>query len=195
MSNIAQQIKQNLEFIHSFQPHGAAIDLAHNMLLFGALLSAKPDKVLEIGVGTGLATETLIHGIQYNKKGSLDCVDSLYDLHGNFPTALYERLLAHPLVNFIESGEDEFLQTLDSDSYDFVLSDGNHFNTNWDKIFDITTPNGFIFCHDVSNPGYPNLMNYKIRADELGKPNHLFNKNSRPSEDCSRGFLMIINKK
>ena len=52
-----------------------------------------------------------------------------------------------------------------------------------------------MFFHDVTNPGYPNLLNYQKRAEELGKPFYLFNSDSRSDERCWRGLLMIVNKK
>ncbi len=47
--------------------HAVAIDLAHNVFLIGAVLSRKPERVLELGVGTGYVTRSLLHALRYNR--------------------------------------------------------------------------------------------------------------------------------
>ncbi len=49
-----------------------AIDLAHNVFLVGALLARKPDNLLELGVGSGYVTHSLLHGMRFNRKRQAD---------------------------------------------------------------------------------------------------------------------------
>ena len=54
--------------------HDASIDACHATLLLGVLLSAKPQNLLEIGIGPGLATRTMLSAIEYNRIGKLTCL-------------------------------------------------------------------------------------------------------------------------
>ena len=42
--------------------NAVAIDLAHNVFLVGAVLARKPENVLELGIGSGYVTNSLLHG-------------------------------------------------------------------------------------------------------------------------------------
>ena len=53
-----------------------AIDDPHAMLIFGLAISHKPEQVLEIGVGSGFLTQTLLNAVEYNQRGILTCVDN-----------------------------------------------------------------------------------------------------------------------
>ena len=98
---------------------------------------------------------------------------------------------------YILAEEKDFVFSIEENQFDFIVSDGDHLHAGeWaEQIFKILKPDSFMFFHDVNNPGYPNLMNYKILADKYNKPNFLFKESSRADEDCQRGTLMIINKK
>ncbi len=174
---------------------GGGIDGAHGALLLGALLSTKPTNCLEFGIGPGRSTRTLLAGIGFNQKGSLTCVDNMHDYGGNLSVEFYDELQRNPKVNIVISNEGDFVAAAESNSYDFLMSDGDHGQNGSlvDKVFDMMKPDSFMFFHDVCD--YPGLMRYKTRADELGKPNYLFSQSSRPNEKTERGFLMVINKK
>jgi len=63
----------------------ASVDLCHGLFLLGALTSAKPKNILELGIGPAFASEILCAGIKYNGIGKLTCIDNLADLGGNLP--------------------------------------------------------------------------------------------------------------
>jgi len=188
-------IINKLQILEENQPPGAAIDLNHIILILGTLLSAKPENILELGIGTGKTSEILIQGIKYNKKGYLTCVDNLMDLDGNMSREIFESLKKRN-ISIVQSNERDFVYRTGDNQYQFLVSDADHLAANqWiNEIFRIMSPNSFCFFHDIG-PNYSNLLEYKIKSDELGKPNYLFNISSRPEENCERGLLMVINKK
>ena len=53
----------------NYENHPAAIDLCHNVLLLGAVMSKKPEAVLELGIGTGLVSWTILTAMKYNDAG------------------------------------------------------------------------------------------------------------------------------
>jgi len=188
---------QKFPFLDQYKPHGAAIDFAHAVIILGSLVSSKPENVLEIGIGTGSITNILLNGIDYNQIGKLTCIDNFHDLGGNLPKSTLENLKTKNINIIAPIEEKDFVFSQQENTYDFLVSDGDHLHSGeWvDQMFSIIKPNSFMFFHDVNNPDYINLMNYKLRADELNKPNYLFTKSSRPDENCSRGLLMVINTK
>lgn len=180
------------------RPSKAAIDVAHGMLILGSLMSSKSKNILEIGIGTGFVTSMLLNAIEYNQIGSLTSIDNFHDLGGNLPNQVLENLKTKPNIKIIAPVEEkDFVFSCEENSFDFLVSDGDHLHAGeWtDQIFKIMVPDSIMFFHDVNNPGYSNLKNYKTRADELNKPNFLFKESSRVDEDCHRGILMVINKK
>ena len=104
-----------------------AIDLAHNVFVVGAVLSRKPENVLELGIGSGYVTNSLLHAIHFNRKGQLTSVDNWCDWNGAQPP------FASPLraagVNIVVSGEEEFVRSAADDAYDFLVSDADHFRS------------------------------------------------------------------
>lgn len=180
------------------RPNNAAIDIPHGMLILSTLLSAKPKNILEIGIGTGFITKLLLEGITYNQVGELTTIDNFHDLGGNLPNSTLRELQGQSNIKIIAPVEEkDFVFRSEENQFDFLVSDGDHLHAGeWvDQIFKIIKPNSFMFFHDVNNPGYPNLMNYKTLSDKYNKPNFLFTKSSRADEECERGILMVLNLK
>jgi hypothetical protein len=91
-----------LEFDHR---NKWAVDCAHNMFIIGTVLSKKPNSVLELGVGSGYLTTSLIHALRYNQTGTLTSVDNWFDTHGIEPKLGGELRAAG--VNVVSSGEED----------------------------------------------------------------------------------------
>jgi predicted O-methyltransferase YrrM len=173
-----------------------ALDRAHGMFLIGAVLSRKPQNILELGIGTGYITFSLIHAIQYNKCGKLTSVDNWTDWGGKEPQGVDR--LRQSGVNLVVMGEREFVQQAPADAYDLLVSDADHFNSqNWlDDHLRITQHDGFLFFHDTNQPAYfPGLSTLEGRIRDKGLPHFHFKTNSRSDEHCDRGWLFVINKK
>lgn len=174
-----------------------AIDRCHNIFLIGALLSKKPENILELGIGTAYVTLSIIHAIAYNKKGRLTSVDNFSDWEGQEPEGI--KKIREAGVNVVAPVEEkEFVSNCASDTYDFLISDADHFNSGlWvNNHLRITQHDGFMFFHDTNlKEMFPNLALIEKRIKELGLPYYHFTENSRPDENCERGWLFVINKK
>jgi predicted O-methyltransferase YrrM len=173
-----------------------AIDLAHNAFLVGAVLARKPENVLELGIGSGYVTNSLLHAIRYNRKGQLTSVDNWCDWHGAEPA------FAAPLraagVNIVVAAEEEFVCSGADDAYDFLVSDADHFRSaSWlDQHLRIVEHDGFLFFHDTNQPHmFPGLATTEGQIQKRGLPYFHFKESSRTDERCQRGWLFVINKK
>lgn len=173
-----------------------ALDRAHGVFLHGTVLSRKPKNVLELGLGTGYTTLTLLHALRYNGCGTLTSVDNWFDWGGKEPTGVED--LRRAGVNIVSMGEEEFVRQAPSDAYDLLVSDADHFNSqNWlDEHLRITQHDAFLFFHDTNTPSqFPGLATLEGRIRDKGLPCFHFTSSSRPDEHCERGFLFVMNKK
>ena len=192
-----QALADYFTFLQGFDHTGVsvAIDRCHNLFMMGALLSKKPDDVLELGVGSGFVTVSLIHGLRYNGKGKLTCVDNWADARGGAMDDLAAdlRRLGVNLVAPME--EYRFVSSCPSDSYDFLISDADHVNSGtWvDQHLRIVRKGGFLFFHDTNQlQEYPNMALIEQRVKELNLCHYHFKESSRPDEQCERGWLFVM---
>jgi predicted O-methyltransferase YrrM len=192
-----QDIAPLLTFLSSFNNNNVvAIDLAHNIFLIGAVLSRKPDNVLELGFGSGYVTTSLFQALSFNRKGHLTTVDNWFDWQGREPP--YIENFRKVGINVITSGEEEFVRAAPSDTYDFLVSDADHFRSGgWvDQHLRIVKHDGFIFFHDTNSGAmFPSLGTIEGQIKERGLSHYHFKESSRPDERCQRGWLFVINKK
>lgn len=172
-----------------------AVDRCHNMFMMGALLAQKPDDILELGIGSGYVTVSLIHGIRYNGKGRLTCVDNWTDARGGEMGDVADNLRKVG-VNVVAPVEEyRFVSGCPSESYDFLVSDADHLNSGtWiDEHLRIVRPGGFLFFHDTNQVDeFPNMALIVRRVQELGLCHYHFKKSSRPDEQCERGWLFVM---
>ena len=181
----------------------AAVDQCHLDLTYGLIRAHKPKKVLEIGVGSGRTTATLIKGIHDNGDASnttITLVDNWVDWNGTKPTEILDEIQSH--VQIIEAPERDFVFTT-RDQWDFIFSDADHWNTDkwFDYVYDkLLRPHGILIYHDVSKKEgfpedelrFPNLYNILIKVRERGIAHMHFDRCSTKDERCFRGFLVIF---
>jgi predicted O-methyltransferase YrrM len=170
-----------------------AIDDPHAMLIFGLVLSHKPEQVLEIGVGSGFLTQTLLNAVEYNQRGALTCVDNWFDASGEEPK-FFEELRSRG-ARHVFSSEKEFVTSCEAEAFDFILSDGDHFNSgDWiDDTLRILRPGGVVVFHDTNQPEvFPNLGKIVKRVEELGLPHYHFTQKSRKDERTDRGLFLVF---
>lgn len=173
-----------------------ALDLAHNVFLVGAVLARKPERILELGVGSAYLTNSLMNAIAYNRKGCLTSVDNWCDWGGNEPA--FASGLRDAGVNLVVSGEEEFVRAASDDAFDFLVSDADHFRSaSWlDQHLRIVQHDGFLFFHDTNQADmFPGLATLESQIRDRGLPHFHFKESSRPEERCQRGWLFVINKK
>jgi predicted O-methyltransferase YrrM len=176
--------------------NAVAIDLAHNVFLVGSVLSRKPERVLELGVGSGYVTSSLLYALRYNRKGKLTSVDNWFDWNGAEPA--FASAFRAQGVSVIVSGEEEFVRSTPDDAYDFLVSDADHFQSHsWlDQHLRIVEHDGFLFFHDTNQPRtFPGLASIEAQLQARGLPSVHFKESSRPEERCQRGWLFAVNKK
>ena len=176
--------------------NAVAIDLAHNVFLVGAVLARKPERVLELGVGSGYVTNSLLHALRFNRKGKLTSVDNWFDWNGAEP--VFVARLRAAGVNVVVSSEEEFVRSAPDDVYDFLISDADHFKSGgWlYQHLRIVQHGGFLFFHDTNQPRmFPSLATIEAQIKARGLPHFHFKESSRPEERCQRGWLFVINQK
>lgn len=171
-----------------------AIDNNHIELIYGIIISHKPQNILEIGIGSGLLTKKILSAFKYNGiKNNLDCVDNFFDWSGIAPS----HILDIKDINLIYKSEEEFIRTCEK-KYDLIISDADHFNSHkWiDKTCCLLNENGILIYHDITNKMFPNLSSI-ISFFEINSSKYsyfIFNKNSRNDERCDRGLLIVYRK-
>ena len=171
-------------------PHPFSVDLAHCAFVSGCVLSKKPDRVLELGIGPGYLSRALLDALAYNRKGALTCVDGFFDTHGIEPA--HVEPLRRAGAEVVVSTEEAFVKACPSESFDMLVSDADHGRSQeWlDDHLRIVKPGGFLFFHDTNNAMFPNLGAIVEQVARL--PHHHFTANSRPDESCERGLLFVM---
>lgn len=185
-------IENYFDFISTFDWKNNSIDVCHNALLFGTILSAKPIEVLELGIGSGYATKSILYALRYNQIGHLTTVDNFHD--GKIYQLIKEledmgATVCAPVT------EESFVRGAKTDSYDLLVSDADHTHSgDWvEEIYRIVKPNGIMFFHDIF---YTESVNrYLKMAISMNKPHFVFNVSSRSEEECHNGWLMVKNTK
>jgi len=185
-----------------------AVDTCHLNLVIGLIESHKPTSILELGVGSGRTTKAIIEAIKRNQDGELlpsykipevTLVDNWCDWNGKRPDCFEE---LKNIVNVVERDEREFVFTCNK-TYDFIFSDADHWNTDkwfWYVYDRLLNSNGILIYHDVSTQDplprnelrFPNLINILIECKKRGISHMHFDKCSKKSERCFRGFLVIF---
>jgi predicted O-methyltransferase YrrM len=167
-----------------------AMDRNHIHMIHALITCTKPSSVLEIGVGTGLVTNSIIDAFTYNQQPvNLTCVDNFLDWNGNTPIG-FEQF--QDTIKFIHANEKDFVQTHDL-TYDFIISDADHHHTNeWvDKTYNLLNSNGVLIYHDVTNKDFPNLYEIVQFAKNKNIRYSIFDKSTLVDERCDRGLLVI----
>jgi glycosyltransferase involved in cell wall biosynthesis len=194
MENLRHYFDHILTFDYS---DPSAVDCCHNLFLIGAVLSKKPDNILELGIGAGSLTIGLIHALRYNGKGKLTCVDNWFDWGGHEPAGI-EKVRAAGVNVVAPIDEAQFVKDCPTDAYDFLISDADAFLSGlWiDEHLRVTADKGFMFFRNTNRSAdLPHLARIEKRLQELGLYYYHFTEKSRPDEHCDAGWLFAINDK
>jgi predicted O-methyltransferase YrrM len=189
LRNSTDSVSELFDFIKKTIPTKTAIDKCHNLLLFGTIVSAKPQAVLELGIGMGYATQSILFGLGYNGVGRLTCVDSCKDFDSKEPT--HFSALRTLGADIIIKQEEEFIKSQQKNTFDFLVSDADHKNTiNWiDSTVALLKSGSIMFFHDTN---LPPLIELESALNKRSLSTYHFKKSSRNDERCERGWLMAF---
>lgn len=186
-----EAIQQFFKLVESNNNNRICIDRSHNIILFGSIISSKPISILELGIGMGYATKSILLAIKYNNLGKLTCVDSCKDF-AKIPNHFDE--LKNQGANIIIDQEESFINKQNPETYDFLVSDADHKKSiTWiKKTISIMKKDSIMFFHDTNN--IEELKNLESQLNKLGIFCIHFKKSSLPYERCERGWLMAYKK-
>jgi spermidine synthase len=170
-----------------------AMDIAHATLIAGLIGASKPDRVLELGVGSAYLTRVLLAALAENGRGQLTSVDNFADWQGNRPPHLSALAAENPAWQLLEHDETTFLRSAQSAQFDFIVSDGDHAHgyQNAPHVFRLARVGAALAFHDTHNPHFHNLLGrLPERCRQLRFPSAHFFAKSRPEERTDRGLLI-----
>ncbi|MBF0595769.1 MAG: class I SAM-dependent methyltransferase [Candidatus Omnitrophica bacterium] len=194
ISREAQQLFDHFTMYPDADP--VAIDLAHDVLIAGMILSRKPQRVAEFGVGSGFVSGLIAKALHLNAAGRLTCVDNLHDWKGAVPPQI-EKLHSLGRVEFVREDEYAFLKKCPSKAFDLIVSDGDHVNAYYflDHIFRVAAKDAVIFFHDTNNSIFPNLRKVERVIKAHGLFYCHFREKTIAQERTDRGLLLVFKNK
>lgn len=160
------------------------IDACHRELIAAVVRCHKPQRILELGYGTGKTTQAMLDAIAANGQHcDLTVVDNFVDW-GYVPQDIPQLGF-----NLVQADEGEYLSGMQvcTRLFDVIVADADHNRTHehvW-KILQLLNSGGFAFFHDVLNPAFPNL-----RLIPMSLHGITFFCSSLPDEQCNRGLFM-----
>jgi predicted O-methyltransferase YrrM len=177
------------------QDENIKVDVAHSTLLTALVMSHKPQRILELGVGGGRSTDAMLSGLAYNQQPyQYTLVDNWHDFGFTQPAMVSEKY--SDKLDIVTSDEHAFVFSCKT-KYDFIMSDADHSRTDqwFEYVYDnLLNQDGILIYHDVNLIGsdFPNLRNIYYKSIQRGLNFMLFNKNSLPTERCERGLMVIF---
>jgi predicted O-methyltransferase YrrM len=174
------------------------IDVVHAYFLYGLVLSHKPEKILELGIGGGRSLDAILQASKTNSNNvSITVVDNWIDWGGTMPEDVNAKYKND--IKLITSNEKDFIFST-KEKYDFIMSDADHHHTDewFEYVYDnILEQNGILIYHDINliEDSFINLRSIYKKCKERDLHHYLFNKNSLPYERCQRGLLVIFKNK
>lgn len=158
------------------------IDDNHRELIAAFIRCQKPNKILELGFGTGKTTLAIMQAIASNNRGQLTVVDNFHDWCGKRPPHLVDKGF-----ELVVSSEADYVNASPPESWDCIIADADHSGTDrvmW-GLLQMLKPKGFIFVHDVRSTIFPNLQSIPRSLHGL-----TFDQSSQLGEECHRGLFI-----
>ena len=187
-----EELEQMVQSLKAIERSMVSVDLSHAALIYGLAVSGKPNELLELGIGSGLTAFALHHATRFNLCGQLTVVDNYFDWGGGDRPSIADKIAALDNVRLVESSEREFLANTPDNSYDFLLSDADHYGDWQDQHLRVVRPNGTLVFHDTNNPEFPNLLLVEEMIKARRVPYKHYTLSSRPEERCERGLLVAF---
>ena len=190
-----ENLKHYFEYLSAFDPAEInSIDHCHNVLLIGSVLSKKPRNVLELGIGAGGLTISIIYALRYNGVGKLTCVDDWSAWDGREPDGIDE-IRAGGVKIVAPVGIAEYLPQCPDSAFDMVVADALQIEEmeTLDQLERVAAEGAFVFFRN-SNRQVSGGRNGAIEK-WLGNRQmccYHFTESSRPDEHCEEGWLFSI---
>lgn len=169
-----------------------AMDRSHALLVAGLIAAHKPKAVLELGVGSGYLTRVLLAALGANGGGRLSSVDNFFDWNGAEPAHIAALRASAGDWTLITRDETEFLRQAGPETYDLVISDGDHPRgyMNAVDVLRVCRVGGLAVFHDTNNPLFRLLGRVPKRCRQLGFPCWHYT-NAGAGERTDRGLLVV----
>jgi predicted O-methyltransferase YrrM len=173
------------------RPVEVSIDTAHSALIMGLVLSLKPARVLELGLGSGITGELIVRCLEYNGIGAYTLVEGFVDSGGSRTT---DPTWLRTTDEIVASMESDYVSKSESGQFDFILSDADHLHAHLHvaNTIRICRPGGIVVWHDTANSSFPSLAEIPSRARNLGCHVVQFNRESRADERTGRGLTVAF---
>jgi spermidine synthase len=170
-----------------------AIDTAHVLLLAGLVASHKPNRVLELGIGSAYLSKVILSTLEANGAGSLMSVDNFFDWNHSKPLHIQELEEMSTSWRVVVEDETEFVKNAQNEEFDLVVSDGDHTRgyQNAVDVFRICQPGGYLVFHDTRSELFRLLARLPKQVSKLGFSSFHFTRQSRSDECTDRGLLVV----
>jgi len=170
-----------------------AMDEAHAFLIAGLIAAHKPKEILELGAGSGYLSRVILEALNDNQQGTLTSVDNFFDWQGQIPEFLLATQEQYPQWNLVQNDEHHYLSNHASDSFDFIISDGDHVHgyQHAGDIFRLAKPGAILIFHDTHNELFRLLKRLPNRVRQLGFSHFHFTQKSIEGEQTDRGMLVV----
>ena len=190
-----EHLKHYFDYLAAFEKaETRSVDRCHNIFLVGSVLSKKPRSILELGIGTGSLTVSMIYALRYNGVGELTCVDDWSAWGGQEPAGVDEirdggvKMVAPICVS-------DYLRQCRDAAFDMVVADAIHLSSKdvLDQLERVCTDNAFMFVRN-SNRSVMLNENGGIEGWLKARGNLLyhFTESTRADEHCEDGWLFSI---
>ena len=193
-----EHLKHYFDYLAAFDTEEIrSVDRCHNIFLIGSVLSKKPRNILELGIGTGSLTVSMIYALRYNGVGKLTCVDDWSAWGGQEPAGIDE-IRDGGVKMVAPKGGSDYLRECPDASFDMVVADAIHLNSKGvlDQLERVCADNAFVFVRNSNLSGVPS-ENGGIEGwlKARGNPLYHFTESTRSDEHCEDGWLFSIFQK
>ena len=195
---MTEYLRKCFEHILAFEPiEPFAVDRRFNLLLVAAVLSKRPEAVLELGFGVGYLTISLVYALKCNQRGRLTCLDD-WELWGGREPEGIEHFRAAGVQIMAPMRREEFLVSCPSNSYDVIVSDSRGLagGALLNEHLRIATDDAWLFFHAGHHrQDGTDLHPIKERLSELGLFHLDFDTASGRDAGADSEWLLVVNRR
>jgi glycosyltransferase involved in cell wall biosynthesis len=195
MKNYLKKCFEHILGVEQIEPF--VQDTRLSLFLVGAVLSKRPNSVLELGFGLGYLAISLFYALKCNQHGQITCVDD-WDLWGGREPEGIEHVRAAGVQILAPMSKEEFLSSCSSNTYDVIVSDSRALagGALLNEHLRIATDNALLFFHaGHQRQTATDLRQIRDRVRELGLFHLHFDRASGCAEKDGAEWLLVVNQK